>query len=210
MMILWKETTNWNSNLACSSNDRGARPESSAVDGSTSAWWLSAMVAGGRAHAVNNAQNLRSKFAKALRAFSFEVHQSLREHAVGHQELHLSNFQCLLAKDGHSGKCLHEAGEALIGPNCARHDTAALARSRATYDHQGFTGEVERESGAVLVNRVFAYPTGTIPRNRLNTSNRSFRLGKKISVPLAKEEGHGLKAFKNPEGTKLNLTVFWN
>ena len=40
----------------------------------------------------------------------------------------LCNFHFVLAKDGHFAECLHEIGEALIGP-IVRHDTAAFPRS---------------------------------------------------------------------------------
>ena len=42
-------------------------------------WWLSAMVAGGRAHAVSNAHNSVLEFTTILRELAKKVHQSLRD-----------------------------------------------------------------------------------------------------------------------------------
>ena len=102
----------------------------------------------------------------------------------------------MLTADDHFAECLHEIGEVVVGPISARHDTAAYARSRAAYDRPAEDSPAKLSAMLVVpftqaeLLTGNAYSSGTITKNRLNTSeDRSFMLmGKKLSVPLAKRK----------------------
>ena len=65
--------------------------ESTALGRSASVWWLSAVVAGGNAEAVNDAH--------------VEVRLALRVQGVGHQNLHLCNARRVLAEEDDPARC---------------------------------------------------------------------------------------------------------
>ena len=85
---------------------------------------------------------------------AFKVRQSLQDRVLGIRSVtSATSIPCW--PQTVIFRVLHEVGEALMGPNSTRHDTAASAKTaNGRPSGGGFTREGERDDGAVQVGKI--------------------------------------------------------